>query len=84
MNGKYNPLEQYLRSLPLSQEEVTINFQLIENLLNTTLPTEARQERAWWGNQKQEISIESIPWMDAGWMVDTVDLHEQWVHFVRQ
>ena len=84
MSSKYEPLEQYLRKLPLGQEEVTMNFQLIENLLKDDLPAEAKQEPEWWGNQRQEISIQSIPWMDAGWMVDTVDLHEQWVLFVRQ
>jgi hypothetical protein len=84
MTGKYDPLEKYLRGLPKSQEEVTLSFESIEKVLNDRLPPSAREERGWWGNQQQGTQVEVIAWMDAGWMVDTVDLREQWVKFVRQ
>ncbi len=84
MEGKYDPLEKYLRSLPLSQEEVTLTFEFIERILNDRLPAEAYEERAWWSNQKQGTRVEAIPWMNAGWMVDTVEFNEKRVHFVRQ
>jgi hypothetical protein len=42
------------------------------------------QQRPWWGNQAQGTHVESIPWMDAGWMVDIVDFKEKQVRFVRQ
>jgi hypothetical protein len=84
MAEKYSPLEKYLRDLPVSQEEVTLTFELIEQILKAPLPLPAYQEGPWWGNQKQGTYVETIPWMDAGWMVEIVDLKEKWVRFVRQ
>ena len=84
MDGKYAPLEKYLRGLPPSQEEARMTFEFIEQVLNDTLPPSAYEDRAWWGNQAQGTNVESIPWMDAGWMVDTVEFREKWVRFVRQ
>lgn len=34
MAGKYTPLENYLRDLPASQNEVTLRFEEIERILN--------------------------------------------------
>jgi hypothetical protein len=84
MTGKYEPLEVYLRHLPVHQEDVTLTFMVIEQILNETLPASAHEQHAWWGNQKQGTQVESIAWMDAGWLVEIVDLREQWVRFVRQ
>ena len=84
MPDDYELLEQYLRILPLSQEEERLTFARIEEILKGPLPPQARADPTWWGNQKQGIQIEMTPWMNAGWMVEKVDLTEQWVHFVRQ
>jgi hypothetical protein len=84
MIENYEPLEKYLRGLPTSQDVVTLTFDFIEQVLNEQLPTSAHQEREWWGNQKQGTSVETLAWMNAGWLVDTVDLHKNWVRFVRQ
>ncbi len=83
-DNKYGPLERYLRSLPMSQEYVTMTFEFIEQVLNSELPPSAYEDRSWWGNQQQGTYVETISWMDAGWLVDTVDLVEKQVHFVRQ
>ena len=84
MAGKYALLEKYLRSLPRTQEEVILTFENIEQVLNDALPPSAHEDRAWWGNQQQGTQVDVVAWMDAGWMVDTVDLREKWVKFVRQ
>jgi hypothetical protein len=84
MAGKYAPLEYYLRGLPSSQDEITLTFERIEQILDDSLPLSAHEHRAWWGNQKKGTHVESLAWMDAGWMVDTVDLKAEWVKFVRQ
>jgi hypothetical protein len=84
MTGKFELLEEYLRDLPLSQEEVTLTFKSIEELLDDQLPASAHQHRDWWSNQKQGTQVESIAWMDAGWLVETVNFNEKWVRFVRQ
>ena len=84
MADKYTPLEKYLRDLPASQEELTLTFERIEQILNAALPPQAHEPGPWWGNQKQGTHVEVNAWMDAGWMVETVDLREKWVRFVRQ
>ena len=84
MPESFSPLERYLRDLPADKQEVIIALEQIERILNETLPQSAHEDVAWWGNQKQGTTVESIPWMDAGWMVDTANLKEKWVKFVRQ
>jgi hypothetical protein len=84
MSGKYNLLKQYLRDLLPGEEEVTLTFERIEQILKDRLPPSAHKHRPWWGNQKQGTHVEAIAWMDAGWLVETVDLEQKWVRFVRQ
>jgi hypothetical protein len=84
MPDKHYPLEKYLRDLPASQEEVIVTFERIEEILKDQLPPSAYEDRAWWENQKQGLHVQAIPWMDAGWLVETVELNEKWVRFVRQ
>jgi len=84
MTSKYDPLEKYLRGLPVNQEDVTLTFEALEQILNDQLPPSAHEQHDWWGNQKQGTQVETIAWMDAGWMVETVDLKEKWVRFLRQ
>ena len=84
MIDKYDQLEKYLRALPTSQDIVTLSFEFIEQVLNDQLPQSALQDQEWWGNQKQGTTVEASPWMDAGWLVDTVDFRKKLVRFVRQ
>jgi hypothetical protein len=84
MAGDLNPLEKYLRDLPVEQDDVTLTFASIEEILKEPLPASAREGGPWWENQKRGLQVESIPWMDAGWMVEVVDLVQRWVRFVRQ
>ena len=37
MTGKYDPLERYLRDLPASQEQVTLSFESIEQVLQRSI-----------------------------------------------
>lgn len=77
MVGKYTPLEQYLLDLPASQKEVTLSFEQIERILNDKLPPSAYQYQAWWANQRKGSHVEAFAWMDAGWLVDTVNFTEK-------
>lgn len=83
MAGKYTPLENYLRNLPASQKEVTLSFEQVEHILNDRLPSSAYQYQAWWANQKEGSHVEAFAWMDAGWLVDTVNFAKKWTRFVR-
>ncbi len=84
MSEKFSPLEKYFRDLPVSQEEVTLTLARIEEILHEPLPPQAWQDHTWWENQRQGLQVETIAWMDAGWMVEIVNLNEKWVRFVRQ
>ena len=83
MAGKYAPLENYLRDLPESQGEVTFRFEEIESILNDKLPASAYESRAWWDHEKEGNHINRRAWSNAGWKMESLDVNEKWVKFVR-
>jgi len=83
MAGKYTPLEQYLHSLPAGQQEATMSFEQMERILNDKLPPSAYQYEAWWLDRSKGSHVQSSAWLDTGWQVDTLNLPEKWVRFVR-
>ena len=70
MAGKYEPLEKYRRGLPVSQEDVTLTFTLIEQILNDAdaLPASAQQESRWWEIKAGHAHQGRIVCMDASWL----------------
>ena len=83
MAGKYTPLENFLRELPLTQKEVTMTFEQIERILNDKLPPSAHEYQAWWANEKEGNHVNARAWANAGWRVATVNLQGKWVRFVK-
>jgi hypothetical protein len=83
MTGKYTLLQHYLTNLPISQRDVTLSFIHVERIINDKLPPSATKHRAWWSNEKDGVHVNAHAWMDAGWKVDTVDLSQRWVRFLR-
>lgn len=83
MAGKYTPLEQFLAALPASQQEVTLSFAQIERILNDKLPPSAHKYLAWWANQAKGSHVEAQAWLNAGWLVESFNLREQWVRLRR-
>ena len=81
MAGKYAPLEHYLRDLPGYQQETTLTFEQIERILNVKLPPSAFEHQAWWANTGSHV--EAHAWIDAGWKVETFNLGNKWVRFIR-
>ena len=74
---KYYPLYEYLR--PLDQDEpITLTFDQIEAIIGASLPRSARASRAWWANS---ATPQGQAWLDAGWLVDAVDLEGAWAVF---
>jgi len=74
---KYYPLHEYLR--PLDQyESIRLTFDQIEAIIGASLPHSARASRAWWANS---ATPQGQAWLDAGWLVDAVDLEEAWAVF---
>jgi hypothetical protein len=80
---KYDPLLNYLVELPQDQVEVKLTFSEIENIISNTLPKSAYIYTAWWANEGVGRHVQAKAWMRAGWEVDTVDLADEWVRFVR-
>jgi DNA-binding XRE family transcriptional regulator len=74
---KYYPLYEYLGSLD-QHESITLSFGSIEAIVDAALPRSARASRAWWSNS---ATPQGRAWLDAGWLVDAVDLEEAWVVF---
>jgi DNA-binding XRE family transcriptional regulator len=74
---KYYPLHEYLR--PLAQSEpITLTFEEIETVLDALLPPSARVSRAWWANS---TTPQGRAWLEAGWLVDAVDIEQAWAVF---
>ena len=83
MAGKYAPLENYLRGLPGSQSEVTLDFKEIERILQNKLPESAYESRAWWDHEKEGNHINTRAWSNAGWKIEGLDINAKWVKFIR-
>jgi CBS domain-containing protein len=66
-----------------SEEKITLTFEQIEGIIDSPLPDSARVFRAWWANDTVGHT-HSILWLDAGWRVESVNLSEEWVRFIRQ
>lgn len=83
MAGKYTPLENYLRDLPASQNEVTLRFEEIERILNGTLPSSAYEDRRWWDHETEGNHVSKRAWFNAEWKIEGLDVDEKWVKFIR-
>ena len=84
MAGKYTPLEDYLRGLPVNQREVVLSFEQIERIINAKLPPSAYGYQQWWENEKEGNHVNARAWANAGWKVEGVDFSEKWVQLVRK
>jgi hypothetical protein len=83
MAGKYTPLENYLHDLPESQREVTLRFEQIEGIMNSKLPFSAYESPKWWDHEKEGNHVNARSWTNAGWKIESLDLNEKWVRFIR-
>ena len=83
MAGKYTPLENYLHDLSSDQKEITLSFQQIEAILNNNLPSSAYEDQRWWEHETEGNHRNTRSWSNAGWRVQSLDVHAQWVKFVR-
>ncbi|MBF2000001.1 MAG: helix-turn-helix transcriptional regulator [Synechococcales cyanobacterium C42_A2020_086] len=76
--SKYQPLQDYLRRS--DQQVITLSFAEIEALMQEPLPTSARQQKAWWSNRSSG-GLQSKAWMQADYLVKSVDLANEQVTF---
>ena len=76
--AKYDPLFRYLNSC--ENQQVTLSFVEIENVLSAKLPNSAYKYNEWWDNNSH---VQSKSWRDAEYKVDRVLLGDK-VIFVRE
>ncbi|MCM3390240.1 hypothetical protein M3649_19260 [Ureibacillus chungkukjangi] len=79
LEGKYNPLHNYLKKSAL--ESVTLTFNEIEDILNISLPQSAYNYQAWWTNSEKAHS-HALSWLHAGYLVRDVKFGD-YVEFIR-
>lgn len=75
---KYHPLYAHLHNL--QQEECTLSFAEIEQLLGKQLPQTARLQKAWWSN-RQKGGLQANAWVAAGYQVTDLNLATEQVTF---
>lgn len=83
MAGKYSPLENYLREIPITQQEVVLSFEQIETILKSKLPSSAYEDRRWWDHETEGNHVNKRAWSNAGWQVDQVNIKGGRVRLVR-
>ena len=83
MAGKYTPLEEYLRDIPASQQEVRLRFEQIETILKSPLPASAYEDRRWWDHETEGNHVNKRAWANAGWKIVSLDINAKWVKFIR-
>ncbi len=76
--SKYFPLYTHLKQCP--QDEVVLALAEIEELIEMPLPGSAHQQRAWWSNRSKG-ALQSQAWMQAGYLVDEIDLENERILF---
>jgi DNA-binding transcriptional regulator YiaG len=76
--SKYQPLLEYLQQC--DRAEVVLTFAAIETLMNAPLPESARHNRAWWSNRSKG-ALQATAWMDAGYLVKTLNFLDELVTF---
>ncbi len=78
---KYLPLFEHLNKVPASKKEVTIRLPDIEKILGSSLPSSASEYVEWWANQ--DYGSQAPSWLEAGFLVDNIDLQRGVVKFAR-
>lgn len=68
---KYYPLYMYLRQS--GQDKVVLGLEDIERIIQDSLPTSARKDRAFWSNRGRG-ALQAAAWIQSGYHVVDIDL----------
>ncbi|MEM7794555.1 MAG: helix-turn-helix transcriptional regulator [Cyanobacteria bacterium P01_C01_bin.118] len=77
--SKYYPLFEHLQKC--DEEEITLTFEKVEEVLDNTLPASAFNKKNWWSNRDSDSALQAKAWVSAGYHIDTVDLTQKKVTF---
>lgn len=81
--SKYSPLKKYLESLPEAEIRTLLSFACVEGIIGDNLPASSRKYREWWANESRGSHVQAWAWFEAGWVVESVNLRDETVTFVR-
>ncbi len=76
--SKYYPLYEHLTQRV--QDEITLTFNELEEILGSALPGTARTQRAWWSNRSSG-GLQAAAWMEAGYHTENLELENERVTF---
>ncbi|EMB19964.1 DUF7662 domain-containing protein [Treponema denticola] len=79
---KYLPLFNYLKSI--KNNNISLFFTEIEEIINAELPISAYKYREWWSNGENSRHSQTFSWRDCGWQVDKVDFNNKKVYFEKK
>jgi len=77
LGTKYSPLSRYLLRRGMFTGRVRLPIREIEGIIGANLPLNASKDSEWWNNTKGR------PWVSVGWHVESVDMNERTVTFIR-
>ena len=78
---KYDPLQRHLATQLSTTRQLSLKFGEIEEILQAKLPKSASTYMEWWANQAH--GTQAASWLEAGFIVDRVDLTRKFVQFRR-
>ncbi len=77
LGTKYSPLSRYLLRRGMFSDRIRLPIREIEGIIGANLPLNASKDSEWWSNTKGR------PWASVGWHVESVDMNERAVTFIR-
>jgi len=81
LGTKYSSLSRYLLRRGQYTNHFTLRFAEVEAVIGDNLPFGAARDTEWWANSRG--SAQGRAWVDVGWNVESVDLNQRTVTFVR-
>jgi CBS domain-containing protein len=80
--GRYAKLAVWLEKAAPSQEDLTLTFNQVEDIIGSSLPASSREHRSWWANDSVSHPW-SKRWLEVGWRVSALSLTDERVTFSR-
>lgn len=80
-SSKYYPLFQFFQNS--GEDVILLTVADVQSILGGGLPLSARTQRAWWSNRRT-ANAQSSAWLEAGYLVDKLDLENGRVTFRKE
>jgi hypothetical protein len=81
LGTKYSSLSRYLLRRGQYTSHFTLKFAEVEAIIGDNLPFGAVRDTEWWANSR--ATAQGRAWINVGWQVESVDLQQRVVTFVR-